>query len=151
MLEAYREKLPRKRKSNVQLRSVAGSAETANAAESSALVVVDEYVDGTGAFKDQFPGGLKEPPSAAVLAAAERAAAAAAAAALEPLAAAPVAVPAAPAAPAAAVPAAPQGVSTHAITATRLFPGMCEGLLVIAGAVRGENGGGGGEEIRRTL
>ena len=70
VLEAYREKLPRKRKSNVQLRSVAttdgdavagesedGGKENAGAADSA------EQDDGTAAFKEQFPVPLKEPPS----------------------------------------------------------------------------------------
>jgi hypothetical protein len=70
VLEAYREKLPRKRKSNVQLRSVAttdgdavagesedGGKENAGAADSA------EQDDGTAAFKEQFPVPLKEPPA----------------------------------------------------------------------------------------
>ena len=68
LLEAYREKLPRKRKSNVQLRSVAtsddgvnGESEEGEKENTDAAADADQN-DGTAAFKQQFPVALKEPP-----------------------------------------------------------------------------------------
>ena len=71
VLEAYREKLPRKRKSNVQLRSVAATGDAADGEsedggkekENTSAADSAEQDDGTAAFKAQFPVPLKEPPS----------------------------------------------------------------------------------------
>ena len=69
LLEAYREKLPRKRKSNVQLRSVPtsddglhGESEEGEKENTDAAADADQN-DGTAVFKQQFPVALKEPPS----------------------------------------------------------------------------------------
>ena len=61
VLEAYREKLPRKRKSNVQLRSVAATGDGADGEsedggkENTGAADSAEQDDGTAAFKEQFP------------------------------------------------------------------------------------------------